>query len=135
MNKASSLPDFIALSEESPDAISLTSPHPHFFHLWEAIRSFIKGWKQQRLNRRLKRWIAILTEEAACYAAHMCKENLLLLCDILGANSVHQTWRLLRYPMEPSKIKTESNKPCKKMFHSPQDIPGSPSWTNTFRSI
>ncbi|KAH9366593.1 hypothetical protein HPB48_010913 [Haemaphysalis longicornis] len=92
---------------------------PHLLHLWEARRGLIKRWKRQRLNCRLKRRIALLTEEAARYAAHLCKESWLSPCDSLrGQLSTSKILRLLRYLMDHSKSKTESNQTMQKMIHS-----------------
>ncbi|KAH7964291.1 hypothetical protein HPB51_027471 [Rhipicephalus microplus] len=40
----------------------------HLLHLWEARRSLIKRWRRQKLNRKLKRRIAVLTRQAQEYA-------------------------------------------------------------------
>lgn len=56
---------------------STTTPSidARLLHMWEARRSLLKRWKRQRLNRKLKRRIALLTQEAEEYANTLCREN------------------------------------------------------------
>ncbi|KAH9380197.1 hypothetical protein HPB48_003321 [Haemaphysalis longicornis] len=49
------------------------SVDPHLLHFWEAGRSLIKRCKRHQPDRRLKGRVALLTEKAARYAAHLCK--------------------------------------------------------------
>ncbi|KAH9379743.1 hypothetical protein HPB48_011673 [Haemaphysalis longicornis] len=60
-------------------------PHvdPRLLHMWEVRRSLIRRWKRQRNNRKLKKRIGSLTEEAAWYAVQLSPEKL-----------AHAPWRV-----------------------------------------
>ncbi|KAM7285300.1 hypothetical protein ISCGN_032252 [Ixodes scapularis] len=99
---------------------STTTPYVgiRLLHLWEARRSLIKRWKKQKLNRKLKKRIARLTEDAAQYASELCKENWLSLCDgMCGTLSTYKTWKLIRYLIDPAKSKTTSQHTMGKVIH------------------
>ncbi|KAM7314956.1 uncharacterized protein ISCGN_004740 [Ixodes scapularis] len=99
---------------------STTTPcvDTRLLHLWEARRSLIKRWKKQKLNRKLKKRIARLTEDAAQYASELCKENWLSLCDgMCDTLSTYKTWKLLRYLIDPAKSKTTSQHTMDKVIH------------------
>lgn len=84
---------------------------PKLLHLWDARHSLTRRWKRQRHNRKLRKKIAEINKQAADYAATLCKENWLKLCDGLqGSLSTRKTWHLLRHLIDPLKSKGESNR-------------------------
>ncbi|KAH7954441.1 hypothetical protein HPB49_018459 [Dermacentor silvarum] len=80
-------------------------------HLWEARRSLTKRWKRQRHNKKLRKRIQEINDKAAEYAADLCKESWLDLCDGLqGTLSTRKTWQLLRHLIDPMTSKSETNR-------------------------
>lgn len=80
-------------------------------HLWEARRSLTKRWKRQRHNRKLRKKINEISRKAAEYAAELCKESWLSLCDDLrGTLSTRKTWQLLRHLIDPLASKSATNR-------------------------
>ncbi|XP_037518279.1 uncharacterized protein LOC119395058 [Rhipicephalus sanguineus] len=59
----------IQLNEEAP------AVDTHLLHLWEARRSLLRRWKRQKLNKQLKKRIALLTEQAQEYAERLGRQN------------------------------------------------------------
>lgn len=102
--------------------IATTYQTPHvdskLLHIWKARHSLTRRWKKQRHNRRLKKRIAQLSKQAAEYAAHLCKENWLTLCDSLqGTLSTRKTWHLLRHLIDPLKNKGETSRSLARTMH------------------
>ncbi|KAH7959266.1 hypothetical protein HPB49_009773 [Dermacentor silvarum] len=80
-------------------------------HLWEARRSLTERWKRQRHNKKLRKRIREINYKAAEYAADLCKESWLDLCDGLqGTLSTRKTWQLLRHLIDPMTSKSETNR-------------------------
>lgn len=78
----------------------------HLLHLWEARRGLLKRWKRQKLNRKLRKRIFLLTEQAQDYANRLARQNWHAFCDKLqGTLSTKKTWHLLRTLLatQPSK--------------------------------
>lgn len=94
-------------------ATSYKTPYvdPKLLHLWEARHSLTRRWKRQRHNRKLRKRIALINKHAAEYAATLCKENWLHICDGLqGTLTTKKTWLLLRHLIDPLKSKGESKR-------------------------
>lgn len=110
--------DIMATTQKVYTTTKAPNVDTKLLHLWEARRSLVKRWKRQKLNRKLKLRIANLTEEAARYAAELCKQNWLELCDGLsGTLGASNTWRLLRYLIDPTKSKGETTKTMNIILH------------------
>lgn len=103
--------------------ISMTYQVPHvdtkLLHIWKARHSLSIRWKRQRHNRRLKKRRAQLSKQAAEYAAHLCREIWLTLCDGLQGRllSTRKTWQLLRHLIDPLKNKGETSKSLALTMH------------------
>ncbi|KAG0424729.1 hypothetical protein HPB47_028060 [Ixodes persulcatus] len=96
-----------------PDDLSWTPCiDKRLLHLWEA-GSLTERWKRQRHKRKLRK-IYELNRKAAEYAAELCKENWLSLCDglqgALSALSARKTWQLFRHLIDPMTSKSETNR-------------------------
>lgn len=84
---------------------------PKLLHLWEARHSLTRRWKRQRRNRKLRKRISLINKQAAEYAAALCKENWLQVCDSLqGTLTTKKTWHLIRHLIDPLKSKGASNR-------------------------
>ncbi|XP_037558252.1 uncharacterized protein LOC119435475 [Dermacentor silvarum] len=80
-------------------------------HLWETRSSLTERWKRQRHNKKLRKRIREINDKAAEYAADLCKESWLDLCDSLqGTLSTRKTWQLLRHLIDPMTSKSETNR-------------------------
>lgn len=91
-----------AAYEETQALRSHPSGRPTLLHLQEARRSLLRRWKGQRHNKRLRIRIALLNKEAAEYAAQLCRQNWLQICDaVQGRLSTSKTWHILRYLIDP----------------------------------
>ncbi|KAH9378492.1 hypothetical protein HPB48_017107 [Haemaphysalis longicornis] len=78
---------------------SATAPcvDARLLHKWEARRSL-------KAQPKVKKRIALLTEEAARYATSLSKENWLALCDgMRNFLRTSKTWKLLRFLIDPGK--------------------------------
>ncbi|KAH7933181.1 hypothetical protein HPB49_010094 [Dermacentor silvarum] len=91
---------------------------PHFLHLWDARRCFLRRWRRHKLKRNLKARIAALTEEAASYAAHLSDRNWVETCrKAAGQMSSRGTWRLFRSVLYPSSIQGETQRQQRRALH------------------
>ncbi|KAH7974247.1 hypothetical protein HPB49_012727 [Dermacentor silvarum] len=64
-----------------------------------------------RQNKKLRKRIREISYKAAEYAADLCKESWLDLCDSLqGTLSTRKTWQLLRHLIDPMTSKSETNR-------------------------
>lgn len=88
-------------------------------HMWAARHSLTRRWKRQRHNRKIRKKIAILTQQAAEYAQLLSKENWLQICDSLqGTLTTRKTWHLLRHLIDPIRSKGESNRNTARTLHA-----------------
>ncbi|XP_072145595.1 uncharacterized protein [Dermacentor andersoni] len=92
---------------------------PHLLHLWEAKRSLLKRWKRQKLNRKLKQRIALLTIQAQDYAEQLSRQNWHTFCDsIQGTLSTKKTWHLLRALLATDRTKTQQRQDLRRLIHN-----------------
>lgn len=83
---------------------------PTLLHLCsEARHSLTRRWKRQRPNRKLCKKIDEIRKDAADYAASICKEHWLKLCDGIQGTLSTKTWLLLRHLIDPLTSNGESN--------------------------
>lgn len=88
-------------------------------HIWEARRCLTKRWSRQKHNRKLKLRIARLTQQAVEYATALTRNNWIGKCNSLsGALSSRNTWRILRYLIEPRSTRGESARNLRCAFHT-----------------
>ncbi|XP_049518720.1 uncharacterized protein LOC125943442 [Dermacentor silvarum] len=90
--------------------ISTNSPafDPHLLHLWEANRSLLRRWKREKLNRKLKQRIALLTIQAQDNTEQVIRQNWHTFCDNLqGTLSIKKTWHFLRALLATDRTKTQ----------------------------
>lgn len=91
----------------------------HLLHLWQARRSLTKRWKKQKHNRRLKKRILELTEQAAEYAAQLADTNWVDRCNTAARQmSGRNTWRLFRALIDPTQTRTETQRHLHKVMHN-----------------
>ncbi|XP_050022657.1 uncharacterized protein [Dermacentor andersoni] len=89
----------------------------HLAHLWEAHRSLTKRWKRQRRNRKLRRRIALLANEANTYAKELNNQNWRSFCDSLrGTLSPKKTWAILRCMLDPTSTRTETSNVMRRLL-------------------
>lgn len=90
------------LNEDNPAVDS------HLLHLWEARRVLLMRWKRQKSNKKLRKRISLLKEEAQQYAEHLARHSWRDVCDKLqGTLSTKKTWRLLRTLLGDRHTKTQ----------------------------
>ncbi|XP_072144452.1 uncharacterized protein [Dermacentor andersoni] len=92
---------------------------PHLLHHWEAKRSLLKRWKRQKLNRKLKQRIALLTIQDQDYAEQFTRQNWRTFCDrIQGTLSTKKTWHLLRALLATDRTKTQQRQDLRRLIHN-----------------
>ncbi|KAH6938112.1 hypothetical protein HPB50_007031 [Hyalomma asiaticum] len=103
----------IQLNEET----SAVGTHP--LHLWEARRSLLKRWRRQRLNKRLKKRIALLIEEGQEYAEKLARQNWNAFCNALqGSLSTTKTWHILRALLDNGPTRTQQRQNLCRLVHN-----------------
>ncbi|KAH7974872.1 hypothetical protein HPB49_020596 [Dermacentor silvarum] len=91
----------------------------HLLHLWEARRSLTKRWRKQKHNRRLKKRILELTQQAAEYAAQLADTNWVDRCNAAARQmSGRNTWRLFRDLIDPTQTRTETQRHLHRAMHN-----------------
>ncbi|XP_075526250.1 uncharacterized protein LOC142557953 [Dermacentor variabilis] len=91
----------------------------HLLHLWEARRTLLKKWKRQKLNKKLKKRIAFVTEPAQAYAETLGRQNWQAFCDKLqGTLSTKTTWHLLRSLLDNDATKTQQRQHLCRLVHN-----------------
>nr|XP_037291042.1 uncharacterized protein LOC119186665 [Rhipicephalus microplus] len=101
------------LNEDNPAVDS------HLLHLWKARRALLKRWKRQKLNKKLRKRISLLTEEAQQYAENLARNNWRDFCDKLqGTLSTKKTWHLLRTFLRDRPTKTQQRQRVRQLTHN-----------------
>ena len=99
---------------------------PHLLHLWEARRGLTRRWKRQRLNRKLRRRIDQLSQEAQEYAQTLVRNNWRRFCERLsGTLGTAKTWSILRALIDPSATKAQTFHQLHRLTHMYKDDPSS----------
>ncbi|KAH7942558.1 hypothetical protein HPB49_025188 [Dermacentor silvarum] len=76
-------------------------------------------WRRQKHNRQLKIRIAALTQEADEYAAQLADSNWVESCNTAAKQmSNRNTWRLFRALIDPSQMRTETQKHLQRASHA-----------------
>lgn len=97
---------------------------PHLLHLWEARRGLTRRWKRQRLNRKLRRRIAQISQEAQEYAETLVRNNWRGFCERLsGTLGTAKTWSILRALIDPSTTRTQTFHRLHSLIHKYRDDP------------
>lgn len=91
----------------------------HLLHLWEARRSLTKRWRKQKHNRRLKKRILELTQQAAEYAAQLADTNWVDRCNAAARQmSGRNTWRLFRALIDPTQTRKDTQRHLHRAMHN-----------------
>lgn len=97
--------DMRSTTQNVKNTMQVPSANRKLLHLWEARRGQIPRWKKQLHNGKLKKRLAGPTAEATRYAAQLCRENWLSLCDsVKGILSSSKKRRLENCLIDPGNI-------------------------------
>ncbi|KAH7967458.1 hypothetical protein HPB49_024914 [Dermacentor silvarum] len=78
-----------------------------------------KQWRKQKENRRLKKRIIELTQQAAEYAAQLADTNWVGRCNAAAHQmSGRNTWRLFRALIDPTQTRTETQRHLHRSMHN-----------------
>lgn len=103
----------IQLNEDAP-AVDM-----HLLHLWEARRSLLKRLKRQKLNKKLKKRMALLSEQVQEYAERLGRQNWSAFCHAQqGTLSTKKTWHILRALLDNSHTRTEQQQNICRLIHN-----------------
>lgn len=118
----------IGLQNSHTKTITLTQELPavdnHLDHLWTARRSLLNRWRRNKHNRKLKRRIAQITEEALKYATQLQAQNWRGFCDQMnGTLTTKKAWHILRHLLGNTPTKTAISQNIARLMHNHSQPP------------
>ncbi|KAG0419117.1 hypothetical protein HPB47_004355, partial [Ixodes persulcatus] len=104
-----------------PEEAELTQADAKLLHMWEAKQGLQKRLGKQKLNRALRRRLAILNKTIENYASQLSRQNWHSTCDSMELQmGLARTWNILRYLINPDKSKTTHKHNLSKILHTYQ---------------
>lgn len=88
-------------------------------HLLEAKDSLLSRWKTQKLNRRLRKRIAMLNKEIMTHCQVLERQQWQEVCNIVdGQMRIGGKWNLLKHLLHGNKTKTSQNRVVDRILHA-----------------
>ncbi|KAH7934813.1 hypothetical protein HPB52_000510 [Rhipicephalus sanguineus] len=90
----------------------------NLMHLWQAKESLQARWRKQRHQRGLRKKIAQLNKDIEAYCRQLNEQQWEEICRDMGRQlGASQTWKLLRFLLDPTNTKTEQRHTIRKLTH------------------
>lgn len=113
------------LRQDTDQATQIVPPEAHLeetdsrlLQMWEAKQSLQKRWKTQKLNRNLRKCIALLNREIETYAKELSQQHWHETCNTMDNQiGFGKTWHLLRHLLDPDNNKTVHRQNIHKLIH------------------
>ncbi|KAG0439854.1 hypothetical protein HPB47_016503 [Ixodes persulcatus] len=94
-------------TKEIPEDAELYQADAKLLHMWEAKHSLHQRLQTQKLNRTLRRRLAILDRDIEDYADQLSRQNWHSTCDRMEHEiGLAKTWNILRCLIDPDNSKT-----------------------------